>query len=180
MHDDFALYFEEVLKEWPPYVGVIFAIYIIIAITLGILKNRRVGYGILMCGYCLLLLHFTVFSRTTGQIVKYSLYPFYSYYDIAKGNYSLFPQVLMNVLLFIPFGFFVKGTFSKWNWKRVLIVGVLLSITIEVLQFLLKRGVAELDDIIHNTFGCALGILLYEVARATKEYIIRNHQHPSV
>lgn len=179
MNDDFALYFKEVFKGWPHYVGIIVAVYIIIAISVGLLKKRRVACGMLMCGYCLLLLHATVFSRSTGQFPKYSLCPFYSYYDIAKGNYSLFPQVLMNVLLFIPVGFFVKGTFSRWNWEWILVVGAIISIIIEILQFLLRRGVAELDDIIHNTLGCALGILLYEITRSTKDFLKRNHQHLS-
>ena len=39
--------------------------------------------------------------------------------------------------------------------------GLFLSFAIESLQFVLKKGLAETDDIIHNTLGCLIGYGIY-------------------
>ena len=36
-----------------------------------------------------------------------------------------------------------------------------LSIMIELLQFILKRGLCETDDVIHNVLGAAIGFGIY-------------------
>lgn len=39
-----------------------------------------------------------------------------------------------------------------------LVIGLLISGIIEVLQLVLCRGLFEWDDMIHNSFGCAVGV----------------------
>lgn len=45
-----------------------------------------------------------------------------------------------------------------------LAVGVLLSGMIEVSQFVFRRGLFELDDIIHNSLGCMIGCMAANAA----------------
>jgi len=40
-----------------------------------------------------------------------------------------------------------------------------LSIGIEILQFVMKRGLSEVDDVMHNTIGCMMG---YGISRLLK------------
>ena len=47
--------------------------------------------------------------------------------------------------------------FYKIKWWQVLLVGVITSFGIEFLQFVLKCGLAEFDDVFHNALGCMLG-----------------------
>ena len=51
------------------------------------------------------------------------------------------------------------------NWKGAMVVGLLISVVIEVLQFVFKRGLCEVDDVIHNVLGCMIG---YGVASILK------------
>jgi glycopeptide antibiotics resistance protein len=40
-------------------------------------------------------------------------------------------------------------------------IGCGMSVSIELLQYILKRGTTEYGDVIHNTLGCLIGIGLY-------------------
>ena len=40
-----------------------------------------------------------------------------------------------------------------------------ISASIETLQFFLKRGFAEVDDVMYNTLGCLIGCGIYSLTR---------------
>ena len=73
-------------------------------------------------------------------------------------------EIILNVVLFVPLGFFWGIQSSKWpktwQWLSALILGVCLSATIELLQYSFKKGCVEVDDVIHNTLGCMIGFVL--------------------
>ena len=55
-----------------------------------------------------------------------------------------------------------------------MVVGSILSIAIEALQFLMMRGFSEIDDVIHNTLGCMIGYGLYLMVYSTYSRIKQN------
>ena len=69
---------------------------------------------------------------------------------------------ILNVVLFVPVGFLLGCGFPGMSWRRVLCVAVVLSVGIEVLQLLLRRGLCETDDVLHNVVGAVMG---YGIAR---------------
>lgn len=81
----------------------------------------------------------------------------------------LLAQMIMNVVAFIPIGLLLGVSFPNMKWWKVLLIGVAFSILIETLQFFLKRGFAEFDDVFHNVLGCMIG---YGLSAAIK-YIVR-------
>ena len=46
------------------------------------------------------------------------------------------------------------------DWKIGLLIGIGISSSIELLQLVLCRGLFEFDDIIHNSLGFLIGILI--------------------
>lgn len=66
--------------------------------------------------------------------------------------------ILGNIALFMPLGMLLPWS-CKWmnRWWRVAGAGMLLSITIELTQYIMATGLYELDDVLHNTWGTALG-----------------------
>lgn len=80
-------------------------------------------------------------------------------FDLFKEGLSI--ADMLNLILFIPFGFFSPIVFSKLKNKRIygILIGVIVSVVIEFLQTFTGRF-AELDDILMNTLGTFLG---YEV-----------------
>ena len=63
-------------------------------------------------------------------------------------------QYLLNILFFIPYGLLFPW---KDNWKRVFVTALILSIFIELSQFIFNLGWCEVDDVISNTLGAMIG-----------------------
>lgn len=112
----------------------------------------RVAVG----GVSFFLLYLTVFVRSTQAEWTYNLSPFWSYQAIREGRDDILVQVIMNVLAFIPIGLLL-GTFKGMKWWHVLLIALCFSMLIELLQLVLKRGLTEIDDVVHNVVGCMVG-----------------------
>lgn len=73
-------------------------------------------------------------------------------------------EIIDNVLAFVPFGIFM-GMLREQTafWKRIApIFGV--SLLYEVLQYLLGIGASDITDLLANTLGGGLGIVIYLAA----------------
>jgi Glycopeptide antibiotics resistance protein len=62
-----------------------------------------------------------------------------------------------NIIIFVPLGFFVPLLRRSSKWKTVLIVGLIISSIIEVVQGIFRVGIFDVDDILLNTFGAIFG-----------------------
>ena len=67
----------------------------------------------------------------------------------------------MNVVVFVPVGLLARVAFRRMNWMMALVWGLMLSVGIESMQLVFKKGLGEVDDVIHNTFGCLIGYLIW-------------------
>ncbi|BAQ57462.1 conserved hypothetical protein [Lactobacillus acetotolerans] len=75
-----------------------------------------------------------------------------------------------NVLCFIPIGLLTPIVFSKkQTFWRVILFGIIFSVIIEGMQFLLETGVSDIDDVFFNTCGTILGYLLYLVYKRIRK-----------
>ena len=104
--------------------------------------------------YLVLIVDLVFFSRGTYRNVN--LVPF----DMIKAQgYSV--NVWGNVLMFIPLGIYVAYYSRKMNVIKVLLFVIASSMFIEVMQYVFKRGATDIDDVILNTAGGAIGLGLY-------------------
>lgn len=71
-------------------------------------------------------------------------------------------ETLINLLLFIPLGMYLKSIFKNNKFSSVSII-ILLFIGFEILQYILHIGVSDITDIIMNTLGGIIGIILISV-----------------
>lgn len=91
-------------------------------------------------------------------------------------NVELYKDIIGNILLFIPFPFFLFFFFRVKTFSRLLFISIAASFLIEALQYLMNVGVADVDDLVLNTIGSLLGILLLATIRNFKR---NNHQQPA-
>ena len=112
-----------------------------------------------------LVLCATVIFRSVRAERGFRLIPFSSYWDFGPHGYLLemVAENVLNVVLFLPVGILWGCTLWTMTWKRALLTGLFLSIAIEVLQFVFKRGFCEVDDVMHNTLGCLIGFGIYKL-----------------
>lgn len=110
------------------------------------------------------MLWYTVLIRSTGyHIAQFEL--FWSYKRWFAGDTDLGKEILANIAMFIPFGF-LMSSILKLSRKMVkeavvILTAILFSLSIETLQLFLMRGLFEWDDLVSNTFGAMVGMLIH-------------------
>lgn len=74
-------------------------------------------------------------------------------------------QYVQNILFFIPF-----GLLFPWNddWKRVFVTALVLSVSIELSQYIFNLGWCEVDDVISNTLGAMIGYWIWRKVNKRK------------
>lgn len=135
-------------------------------------KGWRKVAGLLLVEYVFFICCSTICFREVLEIRKCEWIPFWSYETIVRdADKVLLAENLMNVAVFVPVGVLLGCAFRSMMWWRVFLLGGCISVIIEVMQFCFKRGLAETDDVMHNTLGCLIGYGVYKLARNGYERI---------
>lgn len=79
------------------------------------------------------------------------------------GAFAVFSNLFGNILIFMPFGFFLEMTGKKCGFFTVLFGSLGLSLCVEVCQLVTRVGSFDVDDIFLNTAGGVLGFAAYSV-----------------
>lgn len=168
LKEEFLAYWDSLWRDIPLYVYEIeVAVFCVgTAICLyrwGIRKGLRWSAGLLLIEYAGLIYCSTVIFRGTGKL-QYDFMPLWSYFSYFRGEDDrLLTENIMNMVVFVPVGVLLGAVFRSMSWKKVLVIGMCLSVGIEVLQFVFRKGFSEVDDVIHNTLGCMLGYGLFRM-----------------
>ena len=136
-------------------------------VRLGARKGCRVTLRLLLTEYVVMIFCTTVFFRSVMAVRQYDFHPFWSYGAIQSGESpQLLVENIMNVVVFVPVGIILGSLLRvKGSWFIALLFGLGISVSIETLQFFLKRGFAEVDDVMHNTVGCVIGFMLVVIIK---------------
>ncbi len=110
------------------------------------------------------ILYVTLFRSSSGER-ECILMPFHIFIE-ARGQRDFYRSMLMNITLFTPLGIALPFALTdlKKPAAKAILLACLLSIMIEVLQFILGTGRCETDDVLCNTLGAAIGSLSYVVS----------------
>lgn len=123
---------------------------------LHVCKKEHQKYQIIIFIIYILLLIIVLFDRKQFDQKIYSdgLY-IKTWLKLIFTNKIVFINVVGNIILFIPFGILIKHFKLKFI-KSFIIISITI-LMIETLQYLTKRGVFDLLDIILNILGAVLG-----------------------
>ena len=118
---------------------------------------------VLLALYLLILLWLVLFklSLNLSLILDYqtrsiNLIPF-------AGSSNL-REIIYNCVVFIPFGLLLSVNFKRTNFWRKLTFVLVLSLTAETAQYIFAIGATDITDLITNTFGGFLGLILYNLS----------------
>lgn len=73
-----------------------------------------------------------------------------------------FAEMIMNVVIFVPLGIYAGIVFKRWLTGKQLFLFFLISLIIEGSQYILALGVFDITDIINNTLGGIIGLMIYK------------------
>ena len=95
----------------------------------------------------------------------------WSIWEMVNGQKQLTTECIENVVLMMPFTGMVMWTFDVEDrvvWKSTKL-GLIFSMSIEMLQLLLRLGTFQVSDIVYNTLGGMLGGIVYLEAKKVYE-----------
>ncbi len=133
-------------KRLKPIISVLFVIYLLVLVWVILFK-----------------LQFSLSDIDHSRTIN--LIPFH--YSVSAGERFHIEEAIDNVLIFIPFGFFLYmlAPSLKLRNKIFLILGT--SLALEIAQYVFAIGGTDITDLITNTLGGTIGIVLYELLLKT-------------
>lgn len=114
------------------------------------------------------LLTDTELNTTSGV----NLVPFTEILRYKVGTHAFYMNVIGNILIFLPFGYFVSSYVRASKISHILFISLLTSFTIEFIQHYIGRSF-DIDDILLNVVGSILGFLLYIAINAIEKHLPR-------
>ena len=134
---------------------------------MSILEQRKLSIWLsfiyLLAVVSIILFKFPFSFSNLDNIRGVELIPFYV--SEIKNEAVFFNNIFYNVLFFIPFGVFICLIKTGWTFAGKVLPIVLLSLSLEILQFVFAIGVADTTDLITNSVGGVAGIGLYSIAQ---------------
>ncbi len=132
----------------------------------------------LMYVYLSFVLYFTLMPVITSLpfILNHPYKPMnmVPFVDVLRGRGDFFRQVLLNVIMMVPFGFLFPLTRSPAaGFGKTIFFCCIMSLGIELLQPLINGfRSADITDLITNTIGGMVGYILYIAFRPITSWIL--------
>ena len=99
-----------------------------------------------------------------------NIIPFTEILRYKIGSQAFNMNVLGNILIFLPFGYFISGYVKAKKINHILFISVITSFTVEIVQHYIGRSF-DIDDILLNVIGSILGFLLYISLNAISKHL---------
>lgn len=120
----------------------------------------------LLALYLLILLWLVLFKFSPNNLFSVLDYQTRSLNLIPFANSSLgnLRDIINNFVIFIPFGLLLSLNLKRTSFWRKLAFVFIFSMTAEMIQFVFAIGATDITDVITNTFGGFLGLILYDLS----------------
>lgn len=129
---------------------------------------RCVAAAMALYAFLFVVFASTVFSRPDYGYYNYNLELFWSH-RVAReqGKGFMETQIFLNMLILVPVGFLFPLAASHARFGHTFLFGLLCTGLIEGLQLVLRRGLFEWDDMVHNMIGLCVGYAVFWVFKRT-------------
>ena len=134
------------------------------------------------------IIYFLIFSDLYGRPVggmqeyRYNLVLFkeirrFWEYRRQLGLFAVFTNLFGNILIFVPFGFFMPMASRYRSFFSTLAWSLGLSLCVEVFQFFTRVGSFDVDDLLLNTAGGVAGYVIFVICAAVRRrHVRKKHQ----
>lgn len=148
-------------------------------------RQYRIFGKVLFVLYILFVFYFLLVSEAygrTGEMREYhynlvlfkEIKRFWNYRE-QLGVFATTANLLGNVLIFLPFGFFMPMASKHRSFLMTSFYSMVFSLIVEISQLFLKVGCFDVDDLLLNTIGGMLGYITFTVCN----WIRRKHDRKS-
>ena len=133
----------------------------------------RILGKILFVLYIIFVFYFLLISEVYGrtsemQEYHYNLVLFqeikrFWIYREQLGAFATVTNLFGNVLIFLPFGFFMPMASKYRSFLSTSFYRLALSLIVEISQLFMKVGCFDVDDLLLNTIGGMLGYIVFSI-----------------
>lgn len=113
----------------------------------------------LIAGYLIMVMGLTFLNRPSGMFHSFN-FSILSSYKEAWNNFDVrtWQSLIFNIIMFVPLGILLPIVHKRFqNITFTLAAGLMLTLLIELLQFVTASGVFDLADIFNNLMGTLVG-----------------------
>lgn len=144
------------------------AIYAIVIMGMFLIKKKKIiEKRKFFIREFLFIVYIIMVADITGLIgTKWSFCEYGVQYNLTLFDQDTQAMMAMNVLMFIPLGIFLPWIFyrGKGNFLRTVLTGFMVSLSIELIQMYFVGRLGDVDDLLFNTLGAAMGYMIYLLA----------------
>ena len=160
------------IELWP-----MLALFLIVLITLRLVylkvnhKKFILYKELLSLSFIIyILLLFELVTSTDFESYSNNFIPFKEMFRYSLTSKLFYRNVIGNILLFVPFGYFVSYYCKLPSVKYNLLITIITSTSIETIQSAIGRSF-DIDDIILNVLGGVVGVCGYVIFLITKKLL---------
>lgn len=160
---------------WPMLI-IVMTIVITMRITSMIMNKEKVYLYKDILALTFMIYVICLFYVVTFQDVSWStsnFIPFKEMFRYRMFSYMFFKNVIGNMIMFLPYGFFVSYFLNLKKPSVMMFLSFIVSITIETIQLVIGR-VFDVDDILLNVIGAMLGFGFYNLLHLLEAHLPRS------
>jgi glycopeptide antibiotics resistance protein len=143
---------------------------VLISVIIISIMNKTINHlqlDILSIIYILFVLSLTFFKGDNNSVVGINMNPLQIINDL-NMSYNTSLLILGNLLCYIPIGIYLRYKLKTLSNLYLTIYFIVFNTLIELVQYMLRYGSFDIDDIIINTTGFLLGLTVYKIV---KQYV---------
>ena len=136
-------------------------------------KKKSLAPWLLFLAYCIWML-WLLFDRELSEpsinlepLRTIRLFIRVLLYDSSEYNIRLaIVNLFGNIILFVPLGYFLPRLWAGLQkWWRTWLVTLLVMTAVEIIQLFTLRGTCDVDDLILNLLGAAIGYGIFRILK---------------
>ena len=141
-------------------------------------KMKKITYIIALVLYTITLINLTNYGRRLIGFNTYNLIPFktllgyWAFFD----SRTFMVNVIGNIFILMPMQYLILRIFNIKKLSINVVISILIGLFLETFQFITKRGVFDVDDIILYVLGTSLMYFLYDLV-VNKRKVNINKKH---
>ena len=141
-------------------------------------KIKKITYIIALVLYTITLINLTNFGRNLVGVITYNLIPFktlfgyWAFFD--SRNFMI--NIIGNIVILMPMQYLILRIFNIKKFSINILISILIGFSLELFQFITKRGVFDIDDIFLYLIGTSIMYFLYDIV-INKRKVNINKKH---
>lgn len=150
-------------------------------------KIFRAMGKVLFLLYVIFLIYFLFLAEWYGRTgvseeYRYNLELFreikrFIVYREQLGTFAVLTNLAGNIVIFVPYGFFISMASRSRGFFKTLFFSMGLSLCVEITQLFTRVGSFDVDDILLNTIGGVIGYIIFLICNGVRRrHDVRNRK----